>query len=189
MLTRTQKEEQVAELRDKFARATTLIVADYRGIDVESINGLRRQLRAVEDQPYEYRVTKNSVLRRAAEGLPAAGVAEAFNGPTAVALSYGDPVGLAKILVDFAKAHEVFEIRAGVVEGRAVDGAAIAQLATLPSLDELRGKLVGLLQAPAQKLAQIVAAPASQLARVVDARRAQLEAQTGAPSNESGAAS
>jgi large subunit ribosomal protein L10 len=180
MLTRTQKEEQVAELRDKFGRATSLIVADYRGIDVQSINGLRSKLRAGEGQEYEYRVTKNTVLRRAAEGLPVEAIVESFNGPTALALSFGDPVGLAKILVDFAKDHEVFEIRAGLLDGKPVDGEEIAQLATLPSLDELRGKLVGLLQAPAQQLAQLLVAPAAQLARVADARRAQLEESGGA---------
>lgn len=180
MLTRTQKQEQVAELRDKFGRATSVIVADYRGVDVPSINGLRSKLRAGESQEYEYRVTKNSVLRRAAEGLPAEAILEAFNGPTAVALSFGDPVSLAKILVDFAKEHEVFEIRAGLVDGRVVGGAEITHLATLPSLDELRGRLVGLVQAPAQKLAQLMVAPAAQLARLTDARRAQLEESGGA---------
>lgn len=178
MLTRAQKEDQVAELRDKFGRATTVIVADYRGIDVQSINGLRSKLR--EGDEYEYRVTKNTLLRRAAEGSPAEAIVESFNGPTALALSYGDPVSLAKILVDFAKEHEVFEIRAGLVEGRAVDGGEIAELATLPSLDELRGKLIGLLQAPAQQLARLLVAPAAQLARVTDARRAQLEESGGA---------
>lgn len=178
MLTRTQKEDQIAVLRDKFGRATTVIVADYRGIDVQAINGLRSKLR--EGEEYEYRVTKNSLLRRAVEGLPVEAIVESFTGPTALALSFGDPVSLAKILVDFAKEHEVFEIRAGLVDGRAVDSDEIAQLATLPSLDELRGKLIGLFQAPAQQLATLMAAPAAQLARVTDARRAQLEESGGA---------
>jgi large subunit ribosomal protein L10 len=182
MLTRTQKQEQVDELREKFAKATSLIVADYRGIDVESINQLRSQLKSGDDpNAFEYRVTKNSLLRRAAEGLPVAEALGHFEGPSAIALSYDDPIGLAKILVGFAKEHEVFEIKGGVIDGAAMDSAAIAELATLPSLDELRGMLVGLFQAPAQKLVQVLVAPASQLARVADARRAQLE--------ESGAAS
>jgi large subunit ribosomal protein L10 len=180
MLTRAQKEEQVEVLREKLGKATSVIVADYRGIDVQSINSLRGKIRSGEEG-YEYQVAKNSLLRRAAEGGPAAGIAEQFQGPTAIALSYGDPIGLAKILVDFAKEHEVFELRGGVLDGRAIDSAELAELATLPSLDELRGKLVGLVQAPAQKLAQLVLAPASQLARLMDARRAQIE--------ESGAAS
>jgi large subunit ribosomal protein L10 len=180
MLTRTQKEEQVAELREKFGRATTLIVADYRGVDVQAIDRLRRRLKADPAGAYEYRVTKNTLLRRAAQGSEVEGIADRFAGPTALALSYGDPVGLARILVDFAKEHEVFRIKGGLLEGRAVSGAEIAQLAALPSLDELRGRLVGLIQAPAQKIARVLAAPAAQLARVVDARRARLEESGGA---------
>jgi large subunit ribosomal protein L10 len=92
-----------------------------------------------------------------------------------VAIAYGDPVRLAKILVDYAKQNEIFQIRGGMLDGRALDKADIATLATLPSLDELRGKLVGLLQAPAANLARILAAPGAQLARLVEARRKQLE--------------
>jgi len=180
MLTRTQKEGQVAELREKFDRATTLIVADYRGVDVQAIDRLRGRLKTEQAGTYEYRVTKNTLLRRAAEGSAMEALADRFAGPTAIALSYGDPIGLARILVDFAKQHEVFRIKGGLLDGRAVDGAEIARLATLPSLDELRGRLAGLVQAPAQKIARVLAAPAAQLARLVDARRARLEESGGA---------
>ena len=97
-----------------------------------------------------------------------------FKGPTAVAISYGDPVGLAKILVDYAKENEVFKLRGAVFEGRPLGQAEIATLATLPSLEALRGKLVGLLQAPAGQLARLLAAPGSQLARVIEARHKAL---------------
>ena len=179
MLTRAQKEEEVAALRDKFARAATVIVTDYRGIDVPSINRLRGQLRGEGPGTYEYRVTKNSLLRRASEGSPAEALRDCFDGPTSVAFSYEDPVGLAKILVAFAKEHEVFEIKGGLIDGRAVGAEEIGRVATLPSLDELRAKLVGLVQAPAGKLARVLAAPAGQLARVVEARRAGLEESQG----------
>lgn len=175
MLTRVQKEEQVAELQDKFRRATSVVVAEYRGLGVQASEKLRKQLRAEGAGQYEYRVTKNSLLRRAAEGSDVAAVIPHFKGPTAVAIAYGDPVRMAKILVDYAKQNEVFQIRAGVLEGRAIAKAEIATLATLPSLDELRGKLVGLLQAPASQLVRMLAAPAGQLARVIEARRKQLE--------------
>jgi large subunit ribosomal protein L10 len=170
MLTRTQKEDQVSELKDKFGRATSVYVADYRGLDVEAVNALRRRVRSEGEGEYEYRVTKNTVLRRAVEGSDAAGLSEHFQGPTAVALSYGDPVGLAKILEEFAKDHEVFELKGGIVDGAAVTRDEIATLATLPSLDELRGKLVGLLQAPATKLVRLLNEPGAQLARLLDAR-------------------
>jgi len=91
-----------------------------------------------------------------------------------IALSYGDPVGLAKILTEFAKDHEALRLRGGLLEGRAVDVAAIGTLATLPSLQVLRGKIVGLIQAPASRLARLVAEPGSKLARAIEARRASL---------------
>ncbi len=175
MLTRAEKEEQVADLSERFGRAKSVFVADYRGVTVDQVNVLRSKLRADGSQDYEYRVTKNTLLRRAAENAGVGVLGEHFKGPTAVALSYGDPVNLAKILVDFAKENQAFEIQGGVLEGVALGAEEVATLATLPSLDELRGKLVGLLQAPAQKLAMLMSAPAGQLARVVDARRAQLD--------------
>ena len=175
VLTRAQKKEQIVEFKEKFSRANSFYVADYRGLDVPAVNELRRKIRGEGDGDYEYRVLKNSVLRRAAEGSDAAEVMEHFNGPTVLALSYGDPVGLAKILTDFAKVHEVFELKAGVLDGKVVTPAEIGTIATLPTLDELRGKLVGLIQAPAAKLARLMNAPAGQLARVMEARRKSLE--------------
>jgi len=184
MLTRTQKEEQVTELRDKLGRATSVILADYRGVRVQEVDELRRRLRAEangDGDSYEYRVTKNTLLRRAVSGSEVGeALAPHFEGPTAVALAFGDPIALAKILVDFSKKHEVFEIKGGLLQGRAVGAEEIATLATLPSLEELRAKLAGLVQAPAQKLATLLATPAGQLARVVEARRAQLEESPGA---------
>jgi large subunit ribosomal protein L10 len=179
MLTRAQKEEQVAELHEKFARATSVVVAEYRGLSVQASEKLRKQFRAEGAGQYEYRVTKNSLLRRAAEGSDVAAVIDHFKGPTAVAISYGDPVRMAKILVDYAKQNEIFQIRGGVLDGKAIQKADIATLATLPNLDQLRGTLVGLLQAPAQQLVRLLAAPGAQLARVVEARRKLLE-ETGA---------
>jgi large subunit ribosomal protein L10 len=169
MLTRTQKEESVAELRSKLGRATSVFVADYRGLSVRQLDTLRQKLRAAGQN--EYQVAKNTLLRRA--------TAHCFEGPTAVALSYGDPVALAKALVDYAKEHEKFKLKGGFMDGQPLGPAEIATVATLPSLEELRGKLVGLLQAPAQKLAVLLAAPASQLARVVEARRGKLAESEG----------
>ena len=173
MLTRVQKEEQVTRLAEKFGKATCVYLADYRGVDVRSVNQLRRRIHSEGKGDFEYRVTKNSVLRRAAEQASVASLGEAIDGPSAVAISYGDPVGLAKILVDFAKDHDVFELKAGVLEGRAIDGTEIDTLATLPGLDDLRAGLVGLVQAPATKLVRLFMEPGSQLARVLDARGAQ----------------
>lgn len=173
MLTRAQKESQVAELSEKLERATSVYVADYRGVGVEAVNALRSRIRKEGAGDYEYHVTKNSVLRRAASQVAKVPIADRIAGPTAVAISFGDPVGLAKILVDFQEQHEVFELKVGVLAGRAIEPGEIGTLATLPSLDELRGKLVGLLQAPATKLVRLLAEPGSQIARVLNARGAQ----------------
>jgi large subunit ribosomal protein L10 len=172
-----QKQEQVTELKEKLTRASSVVVADYRGLDVFAVNALRAKLRATGS--CEYRVVKNSILRRASEGTGVASIAAHFKGPTALALAFGDPVALAKVLVDFAKQHEVFQLRAGVLEGKALDKAELATLATLPGLSELRAQLVGLLQAPAQKLVMVISAPAAQLARVTEARSKKL-AESGA---------
>src|SRR5262245_56318370 len=172
MLSYAQKQEQVAELKDKLGRASSVIVADYRGLDVSSVSQLRAKLRAAGS--CEYRVVKNSILRRASEGTGVASIATHFKGPTALAMAFGDPVGLARTLSDFAKTHQVFQLKAGWLEGKALDKGEIATLATLPSLDELRGKLVGLLQAPAQKLAAVLLAPAAQLALLSEARSRKL---------------
>jgi large subunit ribosomal protein L10 len=174
VLTRTQKTEQVGELREKFSRATSVYVADFRGIDVQAMNALRKKIRVEGRGAYEYRVAKNTILRRAAEGSKLASLAEHFDGPTAIALSYGDPVGLAKILIDFAKDHEKHALRGGMLEGRPVDPRAIGTLATLPPLEALRGKILGLILAPATKLVRLVAEPGGQLARLVEARQSSL---------------
>jgi large subunit ribosomal protein L10 len=176
MLTRAQKEEQVSELKDLFGRAKCIYVADYRGIDVESANQLRRRVRQEGAGEFEYRVSKNRLLKRAAEGSDVASISEHFQGPTAIAVSFGDPAGLARILDDFAKDHAAFELKGGLLDGAPLDRGEIATLATLPSLDELRGMLVGLLQAPASKLARLLNEPAAQLARVVQAKSQEGEA-------------
>ena len=173
MLNRAQKQEQVAEYKDKFSRATCVYLADYRGIDVESVNRLRRRIRVEGGGDYEYRVVKNRVIRRAAAETDVAGLEAHFAGPTGVAISFGDPVGLAKIMADFADEIEDFELKGGLLEGRAIEPDEIRKLATLPSLDALRGMIVGLLQAPATKLARLVSEPGAQLARVLAARGRQ----------------
>jgi len=175
VLTRAQKQDEVAQLKERFERARSVFVADYRGLSVAAVDALRAKLRAEGKGDFEYRVAKNTLIRRAAPGPVGEALAAHLEGPTAVAFSYGDPARLAKVLVDYAKDHEVFQLRVGVVEGKPVGRAEIATLATLPSLEALRARLVGLIQAPATKLAGVIAAPAGQLARLVAARQKELE--------------
>jgi large subunit ribosomal protein L10 len=175
VLTIAKKKEAVAELREKFERAKGIFVADYSGLDVEAVNQLRRNLRVEGEGDYEYRVHKNTLMRRAAEGSEVESIVEYFAGPTALAISYGAPVGLARALVNYAKENQAFELRGGLLDGRSIDTGEVETLATLPSLDQIRAKLVGLIQAPAQKIAMVLCAPAGQLARVVEARRAAMK--------------
>ncbi len=175
MLTRQQKEEQVVELRDKFERATGVFVADYSGLGVKQLEALRGGLRASGESDSEFRVAKNSVLRLASSGGRAESLNQHFTGTTSIAMTFGDPVALAKTLVDYAKENQAFELRSGLLDGKLLELDEISTLASLPSLDELRGKIVGLLQAPAGKLARLVKEPAGQMARLVAARKTALD--------------
>ena len=177
MLTRAQKEEQVGELRDKFARATGVYLADYRGLDVMSDNRLRSKLHKEGAGDFEYRVEKNSLLKLAVADSDAASLDEHFQGPTAVAFAYGDPVGLARVLSEFSDDHEVFELKGGLLDGKDIDPQEIGELAKLPPLDVLRATIVGLVQASATKLARLVSEPGAGLARLVEARKASLESE------------
>lgn len=176
MLTRAQKESQVEELKEIFSKATCVYVADYRGLPVESVNALRRRVHKEGGGDFEYRVTKNRLIKLASAGSSVEGIHAHLDGPTAIAVSYGDPAGLAKILDEFAKDNEAFELKGGVLDGKSISVGEIATLATLPSLDELRGKIIGVLQAPASKLARLLNEPAAQLARVVQAKSAEGDA-------------
>jgi large subunit ribosomal protein L10 len=181
LLTRAQKQSEVTELGERFQRATSVFVAHYRGLTVAHVDALRAKLRSEGQGAFEYRVAKNTLIRRAVSGSPGEALVAQLTGPTALAFSFGDPARLAKVLVDYAKDHEVFQLRGAVVEGRALGTSEIATLATLPPLEHLRAKLIGLLQAPATQLACVLAAPAGQLARLMTARQEKLESGGGAP--------
>lgn len=176
MLTREQKEAEVQLLSEKFDRATSIFLADYRGLDVKAVDELRKQLRegAGDAEPFEYHVGKNSLLRRALEGSAVSPLAEHLTGPTAYAISYGDPVSLARVLVGYASKSDDFALKGAVVEGRSFDADEVAVVATLPTLQEARAKIVGILQAPASKLARLLTEPGGQLARLVKARQQSL---------------
>jgi len=170
-VSRAEKEQELQDLSLAFKSADTAIVVDYKGLNVPQVTHLRRELRKVKAT---YKVVKNTIAKRAIKGTAFEVLSDHFVGTTAIAYTDKDPVALAKTLVDFAKQHEVFQLRAGVLEGKALDKAEIATLATLPSLDELRARLVGVLSAPAQKLVMVLSAPAAQLARVTEARSRKL---------------
>jgi large subunit ribosomal protein L10 len=174
-LNRTEKEAVIGELHAKMAKARAAIVAEPRGLDVETVTALRKKLREAQ---VEYRVVKNTLAARAAKGTPVEVVADKFVGPTALIMSYDDVVAPAKLLTEFMKDRENFAIRGAVVEGALVDAKGVAALAKLPGLNELRAQILGMLAQPATKLARIIGTPAQQLARVLGARKEQLEKQS-----------
>jgi large subunit ribosomal protein L10 len=162
---RTEKAESVAALKEVFNTSSVVVVAHYSGLTVAQMQTLRRQMKQAGAS---VKVAKNRLAKIALEGSDVATIASLLKGPTLIAYS-GDPVSAPKVAVDFAKANEQFVILGGAMGKTSLDVNGVKQLASLPSLDELRAKLVGLIQAPATKLAQLANAPAGKLARVIQA--------------------
>ncbi|SLN40023.1 50S ribosomal protein L10 [Oceanibacterium hippocampi] len=171
-MNRDQKADWVRSLNAVFEQTAAVVVTHYSGMTVAEVNDLRREMRKAGAQ---FKVTKNRLTRLALDGTPYQGMEDLFKGPTAIAYS-DDPVSASKVAVAYAKKNERLVILGGAMGATKLDAEGVKQLATMPSLDELRGKIVGLLQAPATKLAGVIQAPASQLARVIDARAKQSEA-------------
>jgi large subunit ribosomal protein L10 len=164
-LDRAQKQQLVEALQQDLADIVCMVVTHQSGLNVAEVTQLRRQVRGAGAS---FRVTKNRLARRALVGTPFEPLAPLFTGPTAIAFSR-DPLAAAKVVVEFANRNDKLTIIGGGLAGRPLDAAGVKQLASLPSLDQLRGKLVGLLQAPAARLATVLQAPAAQLARVLAA--------------------
>lgn len=169
---RAAKKEQVTALNGVFKDANVVVVAHYSGLTVAQMQTLRKQMRQAGAA---VKVAKNRLAKIALEGTDVASIAPLLKGPTLIAFS-NDPVAAPKVANDFAKAHEKFVILGGAMGKTTLDLNGVKQLASLPSLDELRAKIVGLIQAPATKIAQVVNAPAAKLARVVQAYASKGEA-------------
>jgi len=162
---KTEKAEVVKELSGVFADSGSVVVAHYTGLTVAEMGVLRSRMRAAGAS---FRVAKNRLALRALKGTALEPIAHLFKGQTGIAASK-DPVAASKVAVAFAKENDKLVILGGVVGTTALDVNGVKALAELPSLDELRGKIVGLILAPATKIAGVVQAPAGQLARVIGA--------------------
>jgi len=169
---RAAKKELVTTLNGVFKDAAVVVVAHNSGLTVVQMQNLRKQMKQAGAA---VKVTKNRLAKIALEGTDAASIAPLLKGPTVLAYS-GDAMAAPKVAADFAKAHEKFVILGGSMGKTALDANGVKALASLPSLDELRAKIVGLIQAPATKIAQVVNAPAAKLARVVQAYASKSEA-------------
>ena len=162
---RAEKKAAIEMLNGVFKASNVVVVAHYSGLTVAQMQQLRRQMRAAGAA---VKVAKNRLAKIALEGTDVASIGSLLKGPTLIATS-SDPVAAPKVAIDFAKGHEKFVILGGAMGKTALDVNGVKALASLPSLDELRAKLVGLLVAPATKVAQLVNAPAAKVARVVQA--------------------
>ena len=164
---KSEKEVLSKELNDKFTRAKSVVVAEFKKLDVETVNKLRRKLR---EGKVEWKVLKNTIARRAAKGTSVELVSDDFVGPVAAAISYDDVVAPAKILAEFSKDLQSITIKSGVVQGQKIDAKGVQALAKLPGLPELRAKILGVINMPAGKLVRTIAEPANALARVLKAK-------------------
>ncbi|NNL42223.1 MAG: 50S ribosomal protein L10 [Desulfobacterales bacterium] len=137
-----EKKRIVEDLHEKFSKSKVVILTDYKGLDVDSINDLRRKLRELQIQ---YQVVKNSLLIRASKDTDVELIKDSFKGPSAVALGFDDPVSPAKVLTDFASENEMLEIKVGVMNGKVLDVSSIKALSSLPTREVLLGQLLSVM--------------------------------------------
>lgn len=173
---RAEKAATVETLKAEFVGTSLVVVAHYTGLTVAELTDLRRRMGKAEAS---FRVTKNRLARIAIRDTDYANLDELFRGPTAIAYSK-NPVAAAKVASAYAKENEKFVILGGSLGTQRLDVAGVQALATLPSIEELRGKLVGLLLAPPTRLASIIQAPGGQLARVIKAYADKADTQQAA---------
>ena len=170
---RLEKKQKITEdLHERFSKSVVVVVTDYKGLDVSSMNDLRRKLR---EEDIEFQVAKNTLLMRAAKDTEAALIEDYFKGPSAVALSYTDPVAPAKILAQFAKDNQKLEIKGGVLKNKVLDVDAIKALAKLPSREVLLGQLLSVLNEVPTSFVRTIAEIPRSLLNVLTAIRDQKE--------------
>ncbi len=160
MMNKEQKKQYIEDMTTQFDKSDAVIVAHYQGLTVSQLDDLRRKMR---EHGIKFKITKNKITKLALEKTRCKELSSLFSGPTAVALSQ-DAITSAKILTNFSKENENLKILGGIMGGDILDVAGVKNVATLPSLEEARAKIVGILRSPAQKIASILLAPASKIA-------------------------
>lgn len=174
-MNRTEKQALVNSLHEEFERSPHAVLVDFRGLSVPAVTEFRRRVRRTGSR---YRVVKNTLARRAAQGTPIELLSESFVETTGIAYTSTDPVALAKVLVDFMKDNPRLVVKAGIVAGtQTLDASGVKALSTMPGLPEMRARLLGLLMTPATQLVRLLNTPAGQMARVLKAQQDKLEGQ------------
>lgn len=168
-MNRIQKEEWVSELRSRLQHAALVVVTRPQGLTVDEVTQLRRQMK---ENGAEFKVVKNTLAELSVEGMPYEGLKSLFKGESALAYS-NDPIAAARVAVKYSQTNNKLSVVGGYMDGRILDEASVKALATLPSLDELRSKLIALISAPATKIAILLKEPASRVARVLHAKASQ----------------
>ena len=168
---RSDKNNFVQNLKEDLNNSSSVIVAHYSGLSVKETDVLRKTMR---DNGAKYKVTKNRLTKLALVDTQYESITDLFNGPTAIAYS-NDSIAPSRVAVDFEKKFKNFKIIGGAFEGEKIDEEEIVFLASLPSLDEVRSKLVSLINSPAKKIASVLVAPAGQLARLVFSQSKEIE--------------
>ena len=166
MMNKEAKKNYVEEMKKNFTSNDSVMIAQYQGLNVTEIDELRKELR---EKGILFKITKNRITKIAMKETPVKELEKYFTGPTAAAIS-SDPITTAKILTKFAKSHDKLKIVAGFMDGKVLDQKEVAIIATLPSLEESRAKIVGILATPAQNLVSILLAPGSKIANLARAK-------------------
>ena len=166
MMSKEAKKIYVEEMKKNFSSNEAVLIAQYQGLNVNELDELRNELR---QKGILFKITKNRITKIAIKETPVKDLEKYFTGPTAAAIS-SDAITTAKILTKFAKSHEKLKIVAGFMDGKVLDQKEVAIIATLPSLDEARAKIIGILATPAQKLISILLAPGSKIANLARAK-------------------
>jgi large subunit ribosomal protein L10 len=167
---RSEKETKVKEVQEKFEKSVAVVLADYRGLNVQEVTELRKRLRQAG---IEYKVIKNTLTSRAAKAAKIEGLDQYLSGPTAIAFSYNDPVTPAKVLASFAKEFKKLELKGGVLEGRAINSQSVKSLADLPSREALLSQVAGMLQSPMRGLVTVLSGPLRNVTYALEAIRKQ----------------
>jgi large subunit ribosomal protein L10 len=166
MMSKENKKNYIEEMKKVFSSSEAVMIAQYQGLNVKELDSLRKELR---DKGIIFKITKNRITKIALKDSPCKDLEKFFTGPTAAAMS-SDAITSAKILTKFAKTNNKLKIVAGFMDGKVLDQKEVAIIATLPSLEEARAKIVGILAAPAQKLVSILLAPGSKIANLARAK-------------------
>ena len=166
MMNKESKKNYIEEMKKNFSSNEAFMIAQYQGLNVKELDNLRKELR---ENGILFKVTKNRITKLALKDSPVKDLEKFYTGPTATAMS-SDAITTAKILTKFAKTHKKLKIIAGYMDGKVLDQKEVAIIATLPSLEEARAKIVGILSSPAQKIVSILLAPGSKIANLARAK-------------------